>query len=294
MRKSGVNPATEIEFISPPRKPKRPIFDELKYQPLPSRYTRGDHRDRTIEQLVRPKYSICCAQPFRDFLDLFSLKKLRSQVEKRADSNLCSIFRTHILIGLIDLSYALISSESSLYKLSLFPVSQLFFYQRILLNFGNFGTIRFTPALNIWELMSLLNVEDAVVVLEKHRKMLHDYFAIEIESGELKAMPWLLPGYIPTFSAMPVFLARLASEIDWESELECIGGIARELSMLYAVMPEDAKNCEQKERLEEDLRNVLLPEMKSKCFMPHSKLLVDGTVMMIGTVAGMYSVFERT
>ena len=61
--------------------------------------------------------------------------------------------------------------------------------------------------------------------------MLDDYFCLEIdEEGNLVSMPQLLDGYIPYFGRLPIFLLRLATEVDWEDEESCFQNVAEELA----------------------------------------------------------------
>ena len=61
--------------------------------------------------------------------------------------------------------------------------------------------------------------------------MLDDYFCLEIdEEGNLLSIPQLLDGYIPHFGGLPIFLLRLATEVDWEDEEACFGNVAEELA----------------------------------------------------------------
>lgn len=44
--------------------------------------------------------------------------------------------------------------------------------------------------------------------------MLEDYYSIIItEDGQLKALPMILRGYIPTMDKLPMFLLRLGTEV---------------------------------------------------------------------------------
>ena len=61
--------------------------------------------------------------------------------------------------------------------------------------------------------------------------MLDDYFCLEIdEEGNLLSIPQLLDGYIPYFGGLPIFLLRLATEVDWEDEEGCFDNVAEELA----------------------------------------------------------------
>ena len=61
--------------------------------------------------------------------------------------------------------------------------------------------------------------------------MLDDYFSLEIDDdGNLLSMPQLLEGYIPFFGGLPIFLLRLATEVDWDDEEPCFQNIGEELA----------------------------------------------------------------
>lgn len=61
--------------------------------------------------------------------------------------------------------------------------------------------------------------------------MLDDYFSLEIDqNGNLHTIPQLLEGYIPFFGGLPIFLLRLATEVNWDEEETCFQNLAEELS----------------------------------------------------------------
>ena len=63
--------------------------------------------------------------------------------------------------------------------------------------------------------------------------MLDDYFSLEIDKdGNLHTIPQLLEGYIPFFGGLPIFLLRLATEVNWDEEEACFQNLAEELSMV--------------------------------------------------------------
>ena len=66
--------------------------------------------------------------------------------------------------------------------------------------------------------------------------MLLDYFGIELnaESESLVALPIVHTIIKPFPQELPMFILRLASEIDYTNETNCLRGIADELSHYYA------------------------------------------------------------
>jgi DNA mismatch repair protein MLH1 len=275
------------------------LFDELKYEPISSsqtKLTRGDHRERTLEEVL--SLSAARESPAGQHRDMHveAIDKLRRQIQRGANDTLCSVFRRHIYIGPTGLTHAFISSDDTLYCCSLFQVTRLFFYQLFVAGFGNFGKIEFAQPIDINWLADLMPHGDVNVALEleRNREMLADFFAMSVANGRLLAMPNVLPGYQPSFTALPLFLVRLATEVDWDYEFDCIAAVISELSMLYAILPEDAQDDEQKVRITGELKNVIFPAMKTAAFLPTLWLLNDGSVARVASIAEMYSVFERT
>ena len=61
--------------------------------------------------------------------------------------------------------------------------------------------------------------------------MLDDYFSLEIDDeGNLHTIPRLLDGYTPFFGGLPVFVLRLATEVNWDEEEPCFQNISDELA----------------------------------------------------------------
>ncbi|CAM9555150.1 unnamed protein product [Laminaria digitata] len=61
------------------------------------------------------------------------------------------------------------------------------------------------------------------------------------EGGELclSSLPLLLEGHSPVPEGLPMFLLRLATEVDWTEERTCFEGVAAELALFYSTLPLD-------------------------------------------------------
>lgn len=78
--------------------------------------------------------------------------------------------------------------------------------------------------------------------------MLDDFFSIKIkklkneETSEekivLEALPMLMEDYEPDLVELPLFIIRLATEVDYEDEKKCFDSISKEMSYFYSI-----KNC---------------------------------------------------
>ena len=150
-----------------------------------------------------------------------------------------------------------------LQELAKLSTSNEYFYQVGLTDFGNFGTIRFDPPLNIRSLLTIAasherdivtvptdtsdmevdNVEsfdweEAISKVEKQlisrREMLREYFSLDISpKGDLMSIPLLMKGYTPSLAKLPRFLLRLGPYVDWINEKDCFRSFLTELAAFY-------------------------------------------------------------
>ena len=62
--------------------------------------------------------------------------------------------------------------------------------------------------------------------------MLEEYVALRIEDGGLCSLPQLVDGYVPPMLGLPLFVWRLATQVDWSQEQPCFEGITRQVRAL--------------------------------------------------------------
>ena len=64
-----------------------------------------------------------------------------------------------------------------------------------------------------------------VDLLHGKKEMLADYFSLEFEmigdSLHLTGLTLLLDDFCPWFGGLPVYIVRLATEMDWDKEMLC-------------------------------------------------------------------------
>jgi len=92
-----------------------------------------------------------------------------------------------------------------------------------------------------------------VDLLTSKAEMLRQYFSLEIDVDDksLRSLPLLLDGYTPAVEGLPMYILRLATEVDWDSEKDCFESFARETATFYAVSNEWL--LETEEEKEEDV-----------------------------------------
>ncbi|KAH1024802.1 hypothetical protein HUJ05_004236 [Dendroctonus ponderosae] len=188
---------------------------------------------------------------------LTSVLQLRKSVEENCHRTLRETFAQHVFVGSISPSQALIQYNTQLLLCNTKLILEELFYQLVLYNFQNFDCYRFENAMPIKDLALLgLDLPDTgwteedgpkeelavriSEILTERGPMLREYFSINIgPNGMLQSLPILLENYIPNPLGVPLYLIRLATEVDWEEEKKCFDSFARETAMFYANVSSD-------------------------------------------------------
>lgn len=259
---------------------------------------------------------------------LLSVRELRAAVREDMHHELTEIFATQTFVGIIDEQRRLATIQSGV-KLFLIDYGRAcseYFYQLGLTDFGNFGTIRFSPALDLRELLEIAveseikhtpqpqsdDVDPEELIdriaeqLIERREMLLEYFSLEISpAGELMSIPLLIKGYSPPIVKLPQFLLRLGPRVDWNSEKNCFDTFLKELASFYT--PErlpvgdgggekggegmDADMRARREHVRWAVEHILFPAFKARLVATNG--LMQGGVVEVANLKGLYRVFER-
>ncbi|OJD20663.1 hypothetical protein ACJ73_08001 [Blastomyces percursus] len=210
------------------------------------------------------RYESTGREPTR--IRLTSVKNLRAAVRSSMHNNLTELFASLTYVGLVDerRRISAIQSGVKLFLVDYGMISNEFFYQIGLTDFGNFGKINLESSPRLVDLLSLAaaaerdeyrrqhvaasptaasEIEDinfdrivstiATQLIER-REMLEEYFSLSIsEDGNLLSIPLLLKGYMPSLAKLPRFLLRLGPYVDWTDEEACFRTFLRELAAFY-------------------------------------------------------------
>lgn len=141
--------------------------------------------------------------------------------------------------------------------------------------------------------------------------MLEEYFSIklevkkspEIECDEgvlmLLGLPIILDGHSPSPHALPLFLLRLATEVDWSEEQPCFEGICTELGRYYAEIPlsrESSNSADKLDLVDDDqkkfVQHTLFPALRY-LLVPPKEFASDGSFVKLALLSKLYKVFER-
>ena len=252
---------------------------------------------------------------------LTSIKNLRAEVREQQHEGLTDVFGSLIYVGVVDGNSRLVSIQSGvrLYLVDYGLISNEFFYQVGLSDFGNFGRIKLKPSPDLREILNIAAtvekdtrgeddapgltdaVEKVFDQLMSRRTMLEEYFSIDIsDEGELLSIPLLLKGYMPCLAKLPTFLYRLGPYVSWTSEMECFQTLLVELASFYTPeqlpalkgteIDDNEQVAQRRRELDYALEHVLFPAFRSR-FLPTLGSLKG--VLEIADLKGLYKVFER-
>jgi len=259
---------------------------------------------------------------------LISVRELRAAVREDIHHELTEIFANHTFVGIVDerRRLAAIQGGVKLYLVDYGRVCFEYFYQLGLTDFGNFGTIKFSPPLDLRELLSLaaefeksssadddenedFDTEELVELVARQlierREMLLEYFSLEISpAGELLSIPLMVKGYTPSIAKLPRFLLRLGPHVNWMEEKPCFESFLKELAAFYVPeqLPTSPGDPAEKEDLDEEIKarrahvrraveHVLFPAFKAR--LVATKSLMEGGIVEVANLKGLYRVFER-
>lgn len=230
----------KITSMLPPSIPKDPTLPEVE---------QGDPWTEALEYDYTDREQTLCR--------LTSIKELRADVRDAMHNELSDVFASHTFVGIVDerRRIAAIQGGVKLYLVDYGMVSNEYFYQLGLTDFGNFGRIRLEPVLDLQEILELaaaheqandttevakdLDWQEVVGKVKQQlisrRDMLAEYFSLEVtEEGELLSLPLLVKDYLPNMAKLPRFLLRLGPHVDWTEEKACFHTFLRELASFYA------------------------------------------------------------
>ncbi|KAG1950460.1 DNA mismatch repair protein Mlh1 [Pimephales promelas] len=135
--------------------------------------------------------------------------------------------------------------------------------------------------------------------LKQKTEMLEEYFSLEIDGkGNLTGLPMLLDNYTPAMEGLPMFILRLATEVNWDREKDCFRDFSIECSHFYSIrkrytLEPDAEEPQDAEMSWQwKVEHVLFKALRS-LFSPPKHFSEDGSVLQIASLPDLYKVFER-
>uniref|UniRef100_A0A8C7CER4 MutL homolog 1, colon cancer, nonpolyposis type 2 (E. coli) n=1 Tax=Oncorhynchus kisutch TaxID=8019 RepID=A0A8C7CER4_ONCKI len=252
----------------------------------------------------------------RRAIKLSSVKELRDDIAEYAHKGLQEMLQNHSFVGCVNPQWTLIQHHTKLYLLNTTKLSQELFYQILIYDFGNFGILRLSEPAPLYDLAMLaLDSEESgwseedgpkeglaqyiVDFLKKKSEMLEDYFSMEIDQeGNLTGLPLLLDKYTPPMEGLPMFILRLATEVNWDNEKDCFREFSKECSQFYSIRKQYVLEPGEEEQDAElnswrwKVEHLLFKSFRS-LFSPPKHFSEDGSVLQIANLPDLYKVFER-
>ncbi|KAK8161923.1 histidine kinase-like ATPase [Phyllosticta citrichinensis] len=285
--------------------------------------TAGAARDELEYEISDKEHTLC---------KLTSVRELRTEVRDAMHNDLTDVFGSHTFVGIVDerRRIAAIQGGVKLFLVDYGMLSNEFFYQVGLTDFGNFGRIQLDPPLCLKDLLTVaaeheqsnaadvddedeIDWEEAVNAVHEQliarRDMLGEYFSLDISpAGDVCSIPLLLKGYVPCMAKLPQFLLRLGPHVNWVEEKDCFCSFLRELASFYvpeslpppsppspppaagAAGEEDGEVAARRRHLERVVESVLFPAFRSR--LVATRGLLKG-IVEVANLKGLYRVFER-
>ncbi|KHN83625.1 DNA mismatch repair protein Mlh1 [Toxocara canis] len=233
-----------------------------------------------------------------------SLKSMKKEICQNSSIALRGLFKEHTYIGAVDPKLALIQHSTSVYLVDSEQCFMHYFYQLLVLSFGNFGSFKLAENAPIAELFLLCNKDESeedaqkcAQFLVENRDMLNDYFCLRISlEGTLETIPSLINGYLPQLEGLPALISSLVYDVDWEQEKTCFEGICWALAKFFCVHEEFCKG-DLLSGLDADslpwkrvFRDQLYPALKTNFLPPQS---LSSYIRRLVELQDLYKVFER-
>ncbi|XP_067326292.1 DNA mismatch repair protein Mlh1 isoform X2 [Anolis sagrei] len=314
---TDLNSAAEAEDVleKPQKNQPSPLKD------VPARKRQRTDTDVEMEEDTGQEMTAACT-PRRRIINLTSVLTLQEEITNQAHTGLQEMLRDHSFVGCINPQWALAQYQTKLYLLNTTKLSQEMFYQILIYDFGNFGVLRLSEPAPLYDLaiLALENVESGwteedgpkeglaeyiVDFLTKKNEMLKDYFSLEIDAeGNLTGLPLLIDNYIPPLEGLPMFVLRLATEVNWDEEKECFESLSRECAMFYSIRkqyimedsdlatPQAEDSGIATKSWKWTVEHVLYKGLRTH-LLPPKHFTEDGNILQLANLPDLYKVFER-
>ncbi|XP_016957723.1 DNA mismatch repair protein Mlh1 [Drosophila biarmipes] len=254
--------------------------------------------------LPEESFRVAAAKKNRE-VRLSSVLDMRDRLEQQFSTQLRSILKNIVYVGCVDECRSLLQQETRLYLCNTRCFSEELFYQRLVYQFQNLSEITLNPPLPLKELLMLsLDSEaagwtpedgdkgelaaSAAEILLKKAPIMREYFGLRIsEEGNVESLPSVVAQHRPNVAHLPVYLLRLATEVDWEKEARCFDTFCRETARFYSKLDWREESAGSSRWTTE---HVLFPTFR-KYLLPPPRL--RDHIFELTSLPTLYKVFER-
>ncbi|KJP84906.1 hypothetical protein AK88_05455 [Plasmodium fragile] len=187
--------------------------------------------------------------------DISSIRKLKKICEEKEKKELTECLKNSIYVGAVDNLHSLIQYKDKLLMIKMPLIIKEITYQSILNRIGRIPPFKFDPPIPLYDLLLVAmnnshsgyfenpdyvtkNMERLCNELEQvfysYEEMYADYFSLIIEDGCVCTFPACCGEYFPGQEFLPLLFLRLATQVDYEKELNCINGICYLIANFYS------------------------------------------------------------
>ncbi|XP_012882559.1 PREDICTED: DNA mismatch repair protein Mlh1 isoform X2 [Dipodomys ordii] len=286
---------------------------------------RKRHREDSDVEMMEDdsqKDMTAASTPRRRIINLTSILSLQEEISDRGHETLREMLCNHSFVGCVNPQWALAQHQTKLYLLNTTKLSEELFYQILIYDFANFGVLRLSEPAPLFDLAMLaldspesgwteedgpkeVLAEYIVEFLKKKAEMLADYFSLEIdEEGNLIGLPLLIDNYVPPLEGLPIFILRLATEVNWDEEKECFESLSKECAVFYSIrkqyISEETVLSGQQSEVPGSIpkswkwtvEHIVYKALRSH-LLPPKHFTEDGNVLQLANLPDLYKVFER-
>ncbi|KAI7866694.1 histidine kinase-like ATPase [Mucor mucedo] len=235
-----------ISRVSEPKEKTPMIQSNLYIRSQPKRIGVYLKKSNDNASLVSNRSSKTSLVTKEDPQKLESILIIKSEIRNAENKEFSKVIANHQCVGLIDDILVLIVFKNTYYLMNYNVISEELFYQLFINKIGKFGKLLLSTPIPISSGISLFAPDktseeliEACDSLVEHQDLLSSYYSIGLASSEddrevyLTYLPMLLTNYIPSFDKLPILFHNIATQIDWENEIDCLDALARELSSFY-------------------------------------------------------------
>ncbi|CEP07599.1 hypothetical protein [Parasitella parasitica] len=274
-------------------------LDTFVFKP-PAPQSSGDNGAKDMDTDDSSHLSVETVKKPRVEVRLTSILQLRKDIKKQENTAVTNILSYHTFIGCVDEVLALIQYEQNIYLVNYNAASEELFYQIILHEFCNMGHLKLSTPISIRECLQIALAQSDMPdglqgpteitqsitdTLISRAEMLSEYFSFDISAdGNLVSLPMIIKDYVPCLHKLPLFLLRLGTEVNWDSEKECFHSFAKELAIFYSAEPP----LNQDDLLK--VQHYIFPSFKTHFSAPNS---LKKHIKQVANLTDLYKVFER-
>ncbi|KAG1639227.1 hypothetical protein G6F44_008042 [Rhizopus delemar] len=173
--------------------------------------------------------------------DFKRIVQIQKEINQAKDKNLSRLLTGHELIEYVDSNLVVSAYNDRYYLMNPSVISEEFFYQVIIHQFGQFGLLTLSEPVSLRACFCLMTQSEQELrqlqnaVIDQRDILNHQFrFSVTLD-GQLESLPMLIKNYVPSVERLPLLLYNIATQVHWEVEVDRLKGLAREFALFYSI-----------------------------------------------------------